>query len=200
MLNELKRAKCMEQINERVYHSNPNLLSSGRLIKSLKELQRIAKSDEEKLKYEYAINKLLQKHLFYIQEAIINSNGLTKQEKEITVSCGNFLNRVANEDYGVMNEKYTFVDIDYLKKCDILNKSVILKDDLVLPINVKSSDEKYRFKTQIIFTKNNVLTYATSGLEFEQANNLHHRLLHNIGKGIANNELLEKQANIKVAS
>ena len=50
----------------------------------------------------------------------------------------------------------------------VLDKAVVLKKDVVLPIKVKSSDRKYNFNAQIILSKNNVLSYASNEMAYEE--------------------------------
>ena len=79
-----KKCLCLEQFYSNCYRANPNLLTSGRYIKSLKEHYNKTQSLDTKIKYEYLINRLLQKHIIHLQESIINSLGNTITKRTIS--------------------------------------------------------------------------------------------------------------------
>lgn len=197
MSKELKRNKCLEKIEAITCKANPSLETSGRYIKTLRKSQNLSKDNNEKMKYEYVINKYLQKHMILLQESAINSYG-KKPDKRLSLTKGEFIKNLAKSEYGVGENKYTLVDVDCLKQFKMLEKSVILKDDLVLSCKVKSENQKYRFNTQIIMSQNNVLGYTTNEYEYDYSlNNVNHNvLLTKVGSGIKNNELLEKSKQI----
>ena len=197
MSKELKRNRCLEDIDAITYKRNPRIETSGRYIKTLRKSQSLSSDDNEKMKYEYVINKHLNKHILLLQEASINGYGKTAN-KRITISKGEFIKILAKSQFAVSEDKFTLVDVEGLKHFKILDKSVMLKEDLVLPCKVKSENQKYKFNTQIIMSKNNVLGYSTNNYEYDYSiNNVNHNvLLTKVGKGIVSNELLAKSKQV----
>lgn len=193
MSKELKRNKCLEEINYLAYHAQGGLEASGRYIKSLRQTQRSLDNDNDKKRYEYNIKRTMDKHLVSLQEAIVKSYGKSPNKK-ISASKGELIKMLATSDLSVREGKYSLVDVEGLNKFKILSKVVLLKDELLLPCKVRSENQQYRFNTQIIMSKYNVLAYADRGFEYEtETSNINHNvLLNKVGKGIINNELLEK--------
>ena len=183
MSSELKRNKCLEQIYHVPYKSMPSIETSGRYIKTLRNIQSLTKDEKEKVKYEYIINKCLHKHIIFLQESIINGYGNTKNTK-LDPSIGEKIKRLAKSDYSLVEGNISITDVDGLKKMNMLKKAVILKKPLVLPCKVKSENQKYKFNTQIIMTKNNVLSYASNKLEYDSSVVNHNILLTKVGKGL----------------
>ena len=192
MANELKRSKCIEEINLLAYHASPNLLTSGRYIKALRNYQNIVKNDNEKMKLEYLINRHLHKHIVFLQEAIINS--YNKKPEIITINKEQALKfkQMAKSDYAISDTNMSIIDIEGMKKLETIKKSVVLKNTMVLPCKIKSENQKYKFNTQIIMTKNNVLGYASYSYDYDSKTN-HNIMIHKLGKGIKNNDLLTKK-------
>lgn len=193
-MSELKRSKCLEQIHNISYRSLNNLESSGRYITALRHSQSLEKDENEKLNYEYSINQCLYKHIIFLQESIINSYGKKTNLKIIPLNLANTIKKLAKSNYAVSQNNISLVDVEGLKKLQTIKKAVILKDNLVLPCKVKSENQKYKFNTHIIMTKENVLSYASNSLEYEgNQNNIYHNvLLTKVGKGIKDNELIKK--------
>lgn len=193
MSRELNRNKCLEHLDAITYKSNPRIETLGRYIKSLRKSQSLTKDVNEKMKYEYVINKYLNKHIALLQDAAIRENAKTPN-KRISTFTGNFIKRLLVSEHAVSDNRFTLVDVDGLKHFEILDKSVILKSDLVLPCKVKSENQQYRFNTQVIVSKSNVLGYSTKEYEYDySSNNVNHNvLLTKVGKGITENELLTK--------
>lgn len=193
MSKELKRSKCLEELNNLVYRAQPSLETSGRYIKALRQSQSLTKDEKEKLKYEYIINKFLRKHIIFIQEAASQSYGKSPR-KVVSPSNAERIKQLAKSSYAVSDGHLSLVDVDGLKKMSVIKRAVVLKEDLVLPCKVKSENQKYKFNTQIIMSKDNVLGYATSQYEYDYSvdNINHNTLLIKIGNGILHNELLEK--------
>lgn len=196
MNKEIKRAHCLSSIYQIVNRNNPNLINCGRYIKALRQEQNLTLDIETKQKYEYIITKLLEKHIIYLQEAILSAT--TRKTRAISPQLASKIKSLSSSQYSVQDQKYSLVDIDGLRKMEIIKKAVILKDDLVLPCKVKSDNQQFKFNTQIIVTKDNVLTYASCKLEHDptQTNINHNTLLTKIGKGILENELISKQVHL----
>lgn len=194
MSSELQRNKCLEQIYNLSYRATPSLETSGRYIKILRNIQSLTKDSKEKVKYEYKINKCLHKHIIFLQESIINSYGKIKNTK-LEFSCGEKIKQLAKSKYSLEDANLSIVDVDGLKKMNMIGKAVMLKSPLVIPCKVKSENQKYKFNTQIIMTKNNVLSYASNELEYDDSVINHNILLTKVGKGLLNNELLTKSNN-----
>lgn len=191
MSSEIKRNKCLEQIYNLSYRTLPCLETSGRYIKTLRNIQSLIKDEKEKMKYEYMINKCLHKHIVFLQESIISSYGKSPNNK-ISNEKGKIIENLAKSNYSFNENNMSIVDIDGLKKIQMIKNAVIIKEPLVLPCKVKSENQKYKFNTQIIMTKNNVLSYASNKLEYEPGITNHNILLTKVGKGISENELIQK--------
>lgn len=197
MSSELKRSKCLEEIYANTYRANPNLVTSGRYLKTLRHTQTHLENEEEKAKYEYIINRGLQKHIVYLQEAIINSYGNTSNKRQISASSAQAIKRLASSNLVTKGEKYSMVDIDGLRRLSTIKKAVVLEKTLVLPCKVKSENQQFKFNTEIIITKNNVLTYASHDLEHDTSKNNvnHYVLITKMGKGLKESKLVEKSHN-----
>ena len=189
MATTVKQNKALQSIYETVFRANPSLESSGRYIKSLRHTQSLLREGEDKQKYEYAINRLLQKHIYYIQSSIIASYG-KKPSFIVNDNEANMIKNLAKGEYAVSDSRYSFVDVDTLKQLQALRNIVPLKEDIVIPVNVKSSDSKYKFKTQIVLSKDNILSYATFGFAEDKDDSLHNTVLIKKGEGITHNELI----------
>lgn len=193
MNNQVKRALCLEDIYSLPTHS---LESSGRYIKALRHSYGLTSNPTEKVKYEYKLTRSLQKHIMLLQENIINSSGkfpnkIVKKETAIKIK------NLTSSPIALNEGKYSYVDVDSLRNLILLNKAVRLKKDIVLPVKVKSSDSTYKFNTQIILSKNNILSYASSTLNTSIVTSRLYNptKISRIGNGIKNNELLEQTKN-----
>lgn len=198
MSKELKRSKCIEDINRLCYHAHPNLETSGRYIKSLRRVQSLITDEKEKLKYEYLINRLLQKHIIFLQESIINSYGRVATKQTISSQSASQIHKLANSTLAVSENGYSLVDVDGLKKLKTVKKSVILKQSISLPCKVKSENQKYKFIAEIIVTPTNVLSYASYDYEYDQTqvNANHNVLLHKVGSGIKSSQVSKSNTTI----
>ena len=76
----------------------------------------------------------------------------------------------------------------------ILQRAVVLKKDVALPVKVKSSNGKYKFNAQIILSKGNVLSYASNNFGYEENYAKLYRVtpIERLGSGVKNNEVIEK--------
>jgi len=196
MNKQVKRALCLEGIYSLPTHT---LESSGRYIKALRHSYGLTSNPMEKVKYEYKLTRSLQKHIMLLQENIINSVGKSPNKK-IESSIGNNIKNLTKSPVALNEGKYSYVDVDSLRNLKLLKKAVILKKDVVLPVKVKSRDNAYKFNTQIILSKNNILSYASNTLD---ASNVNARLynpikIERLGTGIKNNELIEKAKKVSV--
>lgn len=192
MHKELKRSKCLENIAYIIYRSNPNLENCGRYIKALRNSLSLTQDIKEKEKYEYIINNCLSKHIIYLQESILKANK-TDKPNIISYDLALRLKSLSRSNNSITDGKYSIVNIEAFKQLSIINKSVILNDNLVLPCKVKSFNEQYKFNTQVIMSKENVLTYSTSNYEHDNSLVNHYTLINKIGQGILNNELVKKK-------
>lgn len=201
MSNELERSRCLEEVHYITYHASNNLLNSGRYIKALRHTQGLSRSDREKMRYEYLINRCLQKHIVFLQEAIINGYGKTPNTRLIPAESAKRIKALATSSLAVSDGKHSLIDVDGLKKMEMIKRAVLLKDDLVLPCKVKSENQKYKFNTQIIMTRDNVLSYASRGLDYEPTQTYSNKniAIQKVGAGIKNNELLAKSKNTTVS-
>lgn len=196
MSTESKRSKCLAEVNRIEYKSLPTLVNSGRYIRSLRYLQSVSPNEQDKLKQEYLINKLLTKHIVLLQEAIINSNGVQNTPAVVSLPVANMIKSLAQSPFSVSDGKFSLVDVEGLKRLQIIKRAVILPTTLVLPCKVKSENQQYKFNTQIIMSSSNVLAY-TRGVEHDDtlANVNHNTLLTKVGTGITNNPLIKKDKN-----
>ena len=193
MSSELKRSKCLEKVNHIEYRSLPSLLSSGRYISSLRYLQRVTTNTDDKMRYEYVINKCLTKHIVLLQETLLSS-GKSQKETTITPKTYKIIQKLSKSDYAAKEGKYSLVDVEGLKKIQTIKRAVVLSSPLVLPCKVKSENKEYKFNTQIIMTPNNVLGYTRGYFEYDDSkpNINHNTLITKAGKGIKNNEFAKK--------
>jgi hypothetical protein len=190
MNKQLKRAQCLES----VYSISPATLeSSGRYIKALRHSYGLTSNETEKVKYEYKLTRSLQKHIMLLQETIISSAGKSPSKK-IDASTARKLKGLTKSVVAISDGKYSYVDVDSLRNKRTLDKAVILKKDIVLPIKVKSSDSQYKFNAQIVLSQDNILSYATNTLDNGNVVTQLYRPtpIVKMGKGIKNNEIIEK--------
>ena len=190
MNKQLKRAQCLES----VYSISPATLeSSGRYIKALRHSYGLTSNETEKVKYEYKLTRSLQKHIMLLQETIISSAGKSPSKK-IDGRVARKLKGLTSSVVAISDGKHSYVDVDSLRNMKVLDKTVVLKKDVVLPIKVKSSDRQYNFNAQIILSKDNVLSYASNGIAYEENYAKLHRQtkIERFGKGIKHNEIIEK--------
>lgn len=194
MSSELQRSRCLEEIHANTYHANPNLVTSGRYLKTLRHTQSQLQTEEEKLKYEYMISRGLQKHIVYLQEAIISSYGNTAPKKQISKSSAQKIKILATSNLATNMERYSMVDVDGLRRLSTIKKAVVLDKNLVLPCKVRSENKQYKFNTEIIVTKNNVLTYASHDFDHDSSltNINHYVLITKLGNGILSSPLVQK--------
>ena len=195
MNKQIKRAQCLEN----VYSIAPATLeSSGRHIKALRHLYGLTTNNSELLKLQYHLTRALQKHIMLLQETIIYSAGKTT-DKKIDANVAEKLKGLTTSVVAINDGKHNYVDVDSLRNMKVLDKAVVLKNDVVLPIKVKSSDRKYNFNAQIVLSKNNILSYASNQLSYEESYAKLYRptKIERFGKGIKHNEII---ANAKSAS
>ena len=121
MSKELKRSKCLEELNHLVYRAQPSLETSGRYIKSLRQSQSLTKDEKEKMKYEYIINKLLRKHIILIQDVASESYEKTPRQV-VSPSQGAKIKQLATSSYAASNGNLSLVDVDGLKKMQIIKR------------------------------------------------------------------------------
>ena len=159
----------------------------------MKSIKILPINEKEKVKYEYIINKLLRKHIIFIQEVVSESQDKTPR-KVLSPLQGEKIKQLAKSGCAASNGTFALVDVDGLKKLEVIKRAVVLKDDLVLPCKVKSENQKYKFNTQIIMSRDNVLGYAKGQYDYDYGleNVNHNTLVVKLGSGILNNELLEK--------
>ena len=91
----------------------------------------------------------------------------------------------------ILEESEVEFDIESLKKINMLNNTVLLENNLVLPCKIKSENDKYKFNTEIIMTKDNVLGYASHSYEYDKKSN-HNIMIHKMGNGLKNSNLVKK--------
>ena len=191
--SEIKRIQCLEKVNYIEYSAQPNILTSGRYIRSLRYLQELSTKSFEKEKYEGAINRQLNDHLILLQEALLN--GTRKKQKYITLSnpLAETLKNLLTSEYTVNDGSLTLINTQDLKKLQIVKRAVMLDSPLVLSFKVKSDNQQYNFNTQIFVTPDNVLTYTRGELEYDYTPNINHNtLINKLGTGLKNNELIIK--------
>ena len=197
MNKQVKRAVCLENVYAISQHT---VESSGRYIKSLRHTLGLITSESEKLKYEYKLTRSLQKHIMLLQESIIHSAGKAPN-KSIEAPVATKIIGLTRSPIAFTEGKYSYVDVDSLRNMKLLKKAVMLKKDVVLPIKVKSQDEAYKFNVQVVLSKNNVLSYASSTLSNEVVTSKLYRpiKIERFGKGIRHNELIEKAKSTTVS-
>ncbi len=189
---ELKRNKCLENIAYVIYRSNPNLENCGRYIKALRNSLSLTTDIEEKRYYEELIKKCLSNHIIHLQEALLGASEL-KENNVIPFDMALRIKSLSRSNNSLSEGKYSLVNIDALKKMLTIKKAVVLEDSLVLPCKVKSFDQKYKFNTQIIMSKDNVLAYTNDHYELDTSLINHYTLINKIGSGILNSELLKSK-------
>lgn len=197
MSTELKRAQFFEKVNRLEYSARPCIETSGRHIKSLRYMSQFITDNTKKTQCEYTINKDLTKHLILLQEAIVSGTKKIPQKRTIPEHTAKAIQQLSTSQYGVTEGKYSFVDVEELKKLKIISRAVVLKNPLVLPCNVISQNKQYKFKTEIIMTPTNVLAYIKGNPQYDTTavNVNHNTLLTKVGKGIVNNKLVQKGNN-----
>ena len=169
------------------------LVGSGRYITALRQAYSTSHSESERIKYSYKLTRSLQKHIMTLQEAIIESAGKKPTKKVDTASAKRIIG-LTKSPVALNEGKYSYVDVDSLRNKKTLDKAVILKKDIVLPIKVKSSDSQYKFNAQIVLSQDNILSYATNTLDNGNVVTQLYRPtpIVKMGKGIKNNEIIEK--------
>ena len=195
MSKELKRSKCLENVAYIMYRSNPNLENCGRYIKALRNSQSLVTDSVEKENYDYLINKYLSKHIVYLQESLLCANK-NQINSAIPFEIALRLKSLSRSDDSLSEGKYSLVNIEALKKMLMIKKAVVLKDNLVLPCKVKSFNEQYKFNTQVIMSKENVLAYTNGNYEHDNSLVNHYTLINKLGEGIKNSELLKNTAQV----
>lgn len=189
-------AVCLES----AYSINQNTIeASGRYIKAIRQVYGLTSNPNEKIKCEYKLTRSLQKHIILLQENIVYNSGKPTTKKIDTTIAKNLI-KASKSIVAINNDKFSYVDIDSLRNMQVLDKTVVLKKDVVLPIKVKSSDQTYKFNAQIILSKNNILSYASNTLSTEEINDKLYKLtpIEKLGSGIKNNEIIEKANSVKV--
>lgn len=195
MSKEIKQSKCLEDISAIAYKGKGNLHSSGRYIKALRQTQNLLEDENERKSYEYKIQRCLQKHIVFLQESIINSYGKSVN-KNIDKECGNRIKELMLSKYCIREGNLSLVDIECVRQEKALSRAVILNKNLVLPCKVKSTDGNYRFNTEIIMTKDNVLGYACSEYEGVDTRKYNQAKIVKLGEGIKNSELNKKEKTV----
>lgn len=188
MNKEIKRALYLEN----VYSINLNTVeASGRHIKAQRQLYSLITNPTERLKYEYNLTRSLQKHIMLLQENIINSNGKTPNKK-VGIEFAKRIKDLTTSPIALHEGNYSYVDVESLRNQKVLDKTVLLKKDIVLPIKVKSSDNLYKFNTQIILSTDNVLSYASYTFSKDEYTKVPQTTkIVRMGKGIKHNEIIE---------
>lgn len=186
MPNELKKCEYIEKISRINHQASQTLESSGRYIKSMKQSQNGSLNLEKKSQYEYLIADLLEKHFIYLQETIIKSYGKVPTTPHIPPTLVNKVDKLINSSFAISDNHFTIVDIEGLKRLQILKKAVLLPKSISLPCKVKSSNDKYKFVTDIIMSPSNILGYSSYNYGYDSSNNNvnHNTLLHKIGQGL----------------
>ena len=188
MNKQLRNARTLES----VYAINPfTLESSGRLIKAQRQTHGLTTSDKERLQCEYNLTRSLQKHIMILQEGIILGAGQAPS-KIISPEVAKRLTSLTASPIAYSEGKFSYVDVDTLRNLEVLNKSVVLTKNVVLPIKVKSGG--YKLNAQIVLSQNNVLSYASNGLGYEENYAKLYRpvKIESLGNGIKKNEIIEK--------
>ena len=187
MSKELNKSICLKNIHSSAYKACPSLENSGRYIKAIHHLYNKLENEDEKLECQYLVNRHLSSHIICLQEAIINSFNTDNKSPFISKQQGDKFRELAKGEFSLKEGKYSLVDAEDLKTMQMLKRCVYLDKDLVLPCKVKSQDDTYHFNTEIIVTKNNVLSYASYGFEEDKTRNVNHNvLITKYGKGIKN--------------
>ena len=190
MNKQLKDALCLEQ----VYAMNlSSVEASGRHIKAVRHAASLVKTDKDKLKYQYKLTRSLQKHIMLLQSNIIETSG-KECDKTISEKEAKTLTSLVTSPIAYTEGKYSYVDVDTLRNMQILQRAVVLKKDVALPVKVKSSNGKYKFNAQIILSKGNVLSYASNNFGYEENYAKLYRVtpIERLGSGVKNNEVLEQ--------
>ncbi len=188
MNKQLRNSRTLES----VYAINPvTLESSGRLIKAQRQTCGLTTSDKERLQCEYNLTRSLQKHIMILQEGIILGAGQAPS-KIISPEVAKRLTSLTASPIAYSEGKFSYVDVDTLRSLEVLNKSVVLTKNVVLPIKVKSGG--YKLNAQIVLSQNNVLSYASNGLGYEENYAKLYRpvKIERLGNGIKKNEIIEK--------
>jgi hypothetical protein len=190
MNKQLQDALCLEQ----VYAMNlSSVEASGRHIKAVRHASSLVKTDKDKLKYQYKLTRSLQKHIMLLQSNIVENSG-KEMDKTISEKEAKTLTSLVTSPVAYTEGKYSYVDVDTLRSLQVLEKAVVLKKDVALPVKVKSSNGKYKFNAQIILSKGNVLSYASNNFGYEENYAKLYRItpIERLGSGIKNNEVIEK--------
>ena len=188
MNKQLRNSRTLES----VYAISPvTLESSGRLIKAQRQTCGLTTSDKERLQCEYNLTRSLQKHIIILQEGIILGAGKAPS-KIISPEVAKRLTSLTASPIAYSEGKFSYVDVDTLRSLEVLNKSVVLTKNVVLPIKVKSGG--YKLNAQIVLSQNNVLSYASNGLGYEESYAKLYRpvKIERLGNGIKKNEIIEK--------
>ena len=188
MNKQLKNAHTLES----VYALSPvTLESSGRHIKAQRHRYGLTTSDKEKMQCEYNLTRSLQKHIMLLQEKIIEGSGKTPS-RTITPDVARRLTSLTSAPIAYSEGKYSYVDVDTLRNMQVLDRAVVLTKNVVLPIKVKSGG--YKLNAQIVLSPDNVYSYASNGLAYEESYAKLYRSvkISKVGKGIKNNEIIEK--------
>ena len=190
MNTQVKRALCLERIYSISTHT---VESSGRHIKATRHYRGLVSSESEQQKCDYALVRSLNKHVSLLQESIINSAGKTPSKK-VDSSFATRIITLTKSPIALTEGNYSYVDVDSLRNMNSLKKAVTLKKDVVLPVKVKSQDEVFKFNVQIVLSKNTVLSYASNTFSKDSDVEKLYRpvKIERLGKGIKNNELIEK--------
>ena len=194
MNKQVKIASCLEHI----YSISPNTIeSSGRYIKAIRQSYGLTNNSSEKVKYEYKLTRSLQKHIMLLQENIVHNSNKTPTNT-IDANVAKTIINLTKSQIAYTEGRISYVDVDSLRNLNALEKAVIIKKDIVLPVKVKSSDGVYKFNTQIILSKSNVLSYASNTLDTKEVEAKLYvpRRIEKLGLGIKNNELIENAGSV----
>jgi hypothetical protein len=133
-------------------------------------------------------------HLDMLEDAFSNEELISEPNKIIYPHFANALRDLINSSLAFKDEKYTMVDIEGLKRLQILKRAVFLDEPLTLSCKVRTENQQHNFNSEIILTPNNVLSYTRGNFKYEdtQENNYTAIYIENMGEKLKTHELLEK--------